>query len=233
MAVAFDAVGPGATGANGTSPLTWTHTASGTNRAVIVGVSQMNGSFTTGNVSVTYGGTGMAFLGAIESDAIDGQSPAGVAWLFGLANPPTGAQTVSVSRSTGSFSFIGGSISFTGVDQTNPFDTAVTASGDNSAGNLPPTKVVTSTTGDMVVDVAVDGSDLDGATGTQRWIKNVNTSTGAGNAAQSTYPGAASVTAKYNTTTGVDWWGMVAVNIKQVAAPAPTPIGIPGYAAFP
>jgi hypothetical protein len=230
MAVAFDAVGPGATGSTGTSPLTWTHTASGTNRAVIVGVSQMNGNFTAGQVTVTYGGTGMTFLGAQKSD----NQTSGVAWLFGLVNPPTGGQTVSVQRSSGAYSFIAGSISFTGVDQTTPFDTAVTAFGDDSSDTDPPTVVVTGgATGDMVVDVVVDGSDLDGATGSQRWIRNVNTSTGAGNAAQSTYSGAASVTAKYNTTTGLDWWGIVAVNINaDTGGGGPIGIGIPAYAAF-
>jgi hypothetical protein len=235
MAVAFDAVGPGATGANGTSPLTWTHTASGTDRAVIVGVSQMNGAYTPGEVTATYGGASMTFLGAKASN----DDVHGVAWLFGLVNPPTGAQTVSVQRSSGSYSFIGGSISFTGVDQT-PFvaNSAVVSFGDDSAGTDPPTVIVSSAIGDKVVDIAVDGVDLDGgpthtSTNGQMWIRNVNSNTAAGNAAQSVYDGAASVTAEYNTTTGHDWWAMVAFNIKQVAAPAPTPIGIPGYAAFP
>jgi hypothetical protein len=191
MAVQVDAVGPGATGTNGTSPLTWTHTASGTNRAVVVGVSQMDATFTANNVTATYDGTSMTLLGAVRSD----NAVNGVALLFGLVNPPTGAKTVSVQRNSGSFNFIGGSISFTGVDQNTPFGVAVQTANDDTH---------------------------------QPTIANSNTA--AGNAAQSTYPGAASVTAAQYVPTAPDWWGVVAVNIKAVI-PTPVPIGLPGYGA--
>jgi hypothetical protein len=213
MAVAFDAVGPSSAGTNSVgSPLTWTHTASGSNRAVIVGISQNNNVYVAGEVTVTYGGTAMTFLGERPTD----DQPSGAAQLFGLVNPPTGAQTVSAQHSTGTYGFIGGSISFTGVDQTTPFGTAVTAAGDNSGGSTPPTASVSSASGNMVVDVVVYGSALSGATGTLQWMDNVDSSTGANNAAQSTYAGASSVTVGYNPT-NKDWWGLVAVSINAAS----------------
>jgi hypothetical protein len=224
MAVQVDAVGPGATGTNGTSPLTWTHTASGTNRAVVVGVSQMDATFTANNVTATYDGTSMTLLGAVRSD----NAVNGVALLFGLVNPPTGAKTVSVQRNSGSFNFIGGSISFTGVDQNTPFGVAVQTANDDTHQ---PTIAISSDTNDMVVDIFVHGTDVDGTTPSGlRWVRNVNSNTAAGNAAQSTYPGAASVTAAQYVPTAPDWWGVVAVNIKAVI-PTPVPIGLPGYGA--
>jgi hypothetical protein len=213
MAVAFDAVGPSSAGTNSaSSPMTWTHTATGSNLAVIVGISQNNNIYNAGEVTVTYGGTAMTFLGERPSN----DQTAGLAQLFGLVNPPTGAQTVSVQRSAGTYGFIGGSISFTGVDQTTPFGTAVTAAGDNSGGSTPPTASVSSASGNMVVDVVVYGSPLSGATGTLRWMDNVDGTTAANNAAGSTYAGASSVTVGYNPSSK-DWWGLVAVSINAAS----------------
>jgi hypothetical protein len=151
----------------------------------------------------------MTFLGAIASN----NATAGAAWLFGLVNPPTTPQTVSVQASGGTYSFIGGSISFTGVDQTTPFGTAVTGAGDNSGLANPPSVTVSSATGNMVVDILAYGNPINGATGTQEWLDNVDTNSGAGNAAQSTYAGSSSVNAHY-TPAAADWWGLVAVNIN-------------------
>lgn len=211
MAVAVDAVGPSSAGTNGNSPLTWTHTASGSNRAVVVGVSQVTGGLSLGDITVTYGGTSMTYLGARASN----DNADGVAWLFGLAAPATGAQTVSVQRSAGG-ALIAGSVSFTGVDQSTPFGTAVATAGDNSSGSNPPAATVSSASGNMVVDILAYASSINGATGTQQWLKNINNATAANNAAQSTYAGASSVTAQYNPTAH-DWWGMVAVNINAAS----------------
>lgn len=213
MAVAVDTVGPGSSGTTGGSAgstaLTWSHTASGSNTAVIVGVSQMDGALVGGQITVTYGGSSMTFLGARASN----DTTAGAAWLFGLVNPPTSAQTVSVQASGGTYGFIAGSISFTGVDQTTPFDTAVTGAGDNNGGTNPPSVTVSSATGDMVVDILVYGNPINGVTGTQAWLNNNNTNSAAGNAVQSTYAGSSSVIAHY-TPSATDWWGLVAVNIN-------------------
>lgn len=215
MAVAFDAVGPSSAGTTGSSPLSWTHTAgAGSNMAVIVGVSQMDGALSLGSVTATYGGTAMTFLGARASN----DSTAGAAWMFGLVSPPTGAQTVVVTGSGDQF--IGGSISFTGVDQTTPFATAVTGAGDDTGGTNKPTATVSSAANNMVVDILVYGQGINGATGTQRWLDNVNTNSAAGNAVQSTYAGASSVTTTYNVA-GLDWWGLVAVSINAAVVIIP------------
>lgn len=114
--IAFDAVGSGGQAANGfTTSLatTWTHTAKG---AVVAGfgtriAGQNNVTYTR---TVTYGGVTMLPLvtnplGVGSDMAID---------LFGLLNPPSGSQTVSVTVSGGAntgITMIGTSVSYTGV----------------------------------------------------------------------------------------------------------------------
>jgi len=236
MAVAVDVVGPGSggsavTGGHFDTGITnsWSHAATGTNRAVVVGValgaSTSDATLTTH--TCTYDGVAMTSLGLKHSN----NQVNGFVELFGLVNPPTGTKTV-VSFVQGSAGGIvsseAGSISFTGVDQTTPFGTAVTAAGDNSSGSTPPQATVVSATGDMVVDVVGYGSALSGATGTQRWLNNADTLSAAGNGAGSTYAGASSVTAKYNPTAH-DWWGLVAVDVKQVSG-GPTQVNGTGAA---
>jgi hypothetical protein len=102
----------------------------------------------------------------------------------------------------------GGSVSFTGVDQTTPVRNIVT----NAGASTSPTVSVTSAPGDMVVDAMANGCNGT-ITSRQalRWAKSVNCATGAGNGAQSTAAGAASVTMGY--TIPSDWWGIIAMDI--------------------
>lgn len=223
MAVTVDAVGPagggGTNGSSGAGP--WTHTCSGSNRAVVVGVSVENTTFSATTLTVTYDGVAMTSFGAINSN----NNTAGFVQLFGLVNPPTGAKNVVVVASpTAGQNVIAGSVSFNGVDQTTPFGSGVTAAGDNSGGSNPPRRTVSSATGDMVVDAICYGAALNGSLGTQQVLDNNSTASAAGNLMLAAYAGAATVTAGANPT-NLDWWGIVAVDVKA-AAGGPTPISV-------
>jgi hypothetical protein len=123
--VTFDAVGPSSAGATAVGgSLSWTHTATGANLYVVVGIAVDGNPDTT--ATVTYGGTTMASLGKVYANGGVG----GYAQLFGLANAPAGASTVAVSLSaTPDFGIDGGSVSFAGVHPSAPVGTPVTASG--------------------------------------------------------------------------------------------------------
>lgn len=104
----FDAVGAGAVHNTGTGPFTWTHTAA-SNAYVIVFI-QTNQSVSG---TPTYGGNNMTALG---NQPLNNNSVTyGWLYAYGLASPPTGSQTFSVSVSATDGSFNGNSISYTNV----------------------------------------------------------------------------------------------------------------------
>lgn len=222
MAVAFDAVGPGATGIgdNPVTSLTWSHTCTGTNLLLTAGVAAgVPGTDTTVTTTVTYNGIAMTSAGKIHSN----NDIHGYVELFYLVAPPTGANTVAVTANT-AVALECGSVSFTGVDQSNPVAGATTSFGFSTA----PSITVSSATDNMVVDAACSGSAITGSGKTSRWIQNLNGGSGAGNGAQSTAAGAGSVTMSY--TAGNDWWGMVAMSV--VAAPPPiVPVDVAWFTA--
>jgi hypothetical protein len=211
--VVFDAVGPSSAGAGAagqTSPLTWSHTCSGTDRLLLVGVSDGGTNVDTQTVSATYNGVAMSLLGSVLSNG----AVSGKARLFGLLAPDTGTNTVSVTFSGGTpgagFAMEAGSLSFTGVEQSS-LAAAVTNLTTASGSTANPSVAVSSAVGNIVVDLLVMGGPITSSADTQRWLKNINGSTGGGNGAQATQDGAASVTMNY--TAPAEFWGMIGVNV--------------------
>jgi hypothetical protein len=208
--VVFDAVGPSSAGAGAAgqaSPLTWSHTCTGADRLLLVGVC-FGATVVPTTVAATYNGVAMTELGSVLSNA----GTAGQARLFALLAPATGANTVSVTYSGGSgFNSIeAGSVSFAGVEQAS-LAAAVTGLVTATGNAANPSLAVTSQAGDMVVDLHVNGGSAGTSTKTVRWLKNVNASTGGGNGAQSTAAGAASVTMGY--TAAAEWYGILGANV--------------------
>jgi len=117
-AIAFDAVSSGST--DGGSSFSWSHTTgSGSNRIMIVGISIKT---TTVSVSsITYGTQSLTFA---RADTHASATIRSELWYLIASN--SGAHTVTVNLS-GTSKATGGSCTYTGVDQTSPFD--------NSAGN--------------------------------------------------------------------------------------------------
>jgi len=113
------------TNSNNTKSVSWTHTASGTNRMVIVvvGVLAVSGNYTTVARTVTYGGFQMMSLGAVHSGGSD-NNPWVEYWY--LPNPPTGSQTVNVTVTKSGVVFyrlFGGSYSYTNCNGVTGFTT--------------------------------------------------------------------------------------------------------------
>ena len=202
--VAIDAIGPSSTGAliNGNTTLSWTHTCSGTNRYLVVGIA-VGGGTAAWTISVTCNGTAMTSLGRQQSD---NQSDGYVA-LFGII-PPTGSCSIIATSSNNGTPLTGGSISATGVDQTTPIRNTTPAYGSGTSIQT----TVTATNNDLFVDAACCGSDISTSLQTLQVQNNYNTSTGAGNFSMSTAPGAASATMGYASQS--DWWGIIGVSLR-------------------
>ena len=111
-AVAFDAAVTSTDLASQTSA-SWSHTTSGSNRYLVVGLSGWDTSRSLSSVTVTYNGVAMTKLGGIEA------ANQNTVVLWGLVNPASGTHTVQISNIPAGYSELGGgSVSFTGVDQT-------------------------------------------------------------------------------------------------------------------
>jgi|GEM_PF-1702642 len=155
---------------NGTT-LSWSHTVgNGTNRILIVGVANRDG--TKSIASVSYGAQNLTSIG---SQAGGGNS-VGVA-LYQLLNPPVGAATVTVVFNS-AVTISAGAVSFTGVSQMVPLGTFASAGGTSSSGSVN----VSSGINEFVVDImgaTGDGLSLTpGGAQAQRW--NLATGTAGG-----------------------------------------------------
>jgi len=146
VAIALD-VKTSATGSGAT--LSWSHTCTGSNLALVVDVGSYDGASGNRVSTVTYNGVALTRLAEVTGAAFDNSS------LWGLKNPATGANTITVTFVGTVGSAIGGGQSFTGVDQTTPFGTGVTASG---ASGEPTVDVTGTTTGNIVVDSWAEGA---------------------------------------------------------------------------
>jgi hypothetical protein len=204
----FDAASSAVNSTATTNTLSWSHTTSGSDRILIVGVSIRNESSETVS-TVTYGTGNLTFVGA----ATNGTACRAEIWQ--LVNPATGANTVTVTLSAGS-KFVGGAVTFTGVHQTTPFGTFVPATGTS----ITPSVNVTSAAAEAVIDTLAQRNSATTAAAdssqTGRW--NDVTSGAGGTAtnvrgAGSTEPGAASVTMSWTLSSSRPW-AIGAVSLK-------------------
>lgn len=116
--VQYDATGTGyGSGTTAASLVaTWSHTSSpNANAVVVMGSAAFSGTSPgTVTITATYGGVTMTSL---KTQIFSGSTFSQM-YMFGLINPPTGTQTVSVTVTCGSSSTIGlngNSVSYTGV----------------------------------------------------------------------------------------------------------------------
>lgn len=202
MAIAVDTT---TSGTGTSSPITVSHTTSGANRLILVGISG-NGSSAPVVSSVTYNGVALSLVG---SKVYSGRNFK--IWIYKLVAPDTGTHDVVVSFSTvPDLGCVVGVVTFTGVDPTTPLGTFVSATGDNNA----PTVNVSSATGELVFDTLWSyyaTTATAGAGQTQQW--NTTSSTGRGSG--STENGALTVTMSW-TLSGSYYWVIGAVSIKPV-----------------
>lgn len=165
MAVAYDATGAGSgavTGFATSLSRTWSHTASGSDRAVVVYFYSFTSGIDLGSLTRTasYGGYSMTSLVAHQ------YTGGKFIEYFGLLNPPTGAQTVSISVSGGGNtgrSLVGNSQSYTGV---SGFGATTTNGASTNAMSISAVSAV----GRMVAQgFASEGGAFTSYSQTQRW----------------------------------------------------------------
>ena len=160
--VTFDSAGAGGTGSGaGSATTTWPHTVSAESNTVVVGMrwAQSVGLLPlneTPTRTATFGGTVMTSLGvlglnnaALTATALNGTFV--YQEFFGLRDPPTGAQTVSVSvnrQGAGSVSLTGCSVTYKAVSGIG----AVTSVFGTEAGTVL-AQPVSSATDEMVVQM--------------------------------------------------------------------------------
>jgi hypothetical protein len=116
MAIALDLDSNANSGSTTVSSLIWSHTCSGANRILLVGIAYTGSSATIS--SVTYNGVAMT---ALFGTPIAATSALHVQ-IFYLLAPATGANNIVVTPSI-TASIYGGAASFTGVDQSAPSNT--------------------------------------------------------------------------------------------------------------
>ena len=203
MAVTFDAVGAHFSG--DAASFSFSHTASGSNRYVIlvVGCIPDNGTDNDpmSGTAPTYGGVTMTKLADIRYPGAKDHI-----YMWGLKAPATGSQTVAITFNS-ACNASGNTISYTGVDQTTPVGTTNTNTGDGTSGVA--SVVISSATGDLVVDA------LSPRSGSTSWtadasqtVRDNHLSDPSYGDASSEKAGAASVTMQWTQTAGTNSWLM-------------------------
>lgn len=196
----------------GAVSMTVSHSTSGADRLMLVGITLHNESGET-VTSVTYNGSALSPVGSAQ------QGTESRVEIWSLVAPDTGAHDVVVTFSAQlSRNASIGIATFTGVDQSTPLGSFASANG-NSAG--PATVNVSSATNELVFDTVAcqQCSSLSvGAGQTQRW--NLSVERGNHRAAGSTEAGASSVTMSW--TMGASRpWAIGAVPIKPSGGSPP------------
>jgi hypothetical protein len=192
MALAFDAVGPSASGfpPTSTKPVTWNHTCTGSEGLLLIGVAfdLVTSYASLGTMTVTYASATMAPVGNWPSGGA-GQE-AGVIAVWKKITPATGTNQVSVSWASGTpASVCGGSLSFTGADQSAGIG-AVTYN-DSAATNVTAwtTGSISTTAGNILAGFMTCGSGSSFTLGTSRFNDGPGGGGAAGWAAAGTIAG--------------------------------------------
>jgi hypothetical protein len=216
--IAFDASSSGNNGTGGTS-ITWSHTTgSGSDRIMFVGVSIRTGTVTVS--SITYGAQSLTFIRRENLSSICSE-----VWYLIAPNSGTGTVTVNLSASSEA---AGGSITYTGVNQTSPIDNSA---GGTGTSNSPSQSVTVNTAYSWLLGhVAISGSDKtvssEGSGQTSRW-DNVTTS-----APSLTYDSENSINNNSSTVSTLSWLhnvgsgsnGLIIVSVYAFGGSPPTTV---------
>lgn len=181
----------------------WSHTATGSNRAVLVAVALSevapNGDWNNWTAAATYGGNAMTPI-VVQGSA---NSNAGFVFLFKLMSPPTGAQTVSVTFTNAAAGtpdvLIGHSQSYTGCLSIDSLA--------GGAGNFDPADIEVNSLANSVAYAAIcGGSNLSAPNQNQRYLNNFSSTAEAGHLLVQDAAGAATVS--FTVTVGDSWGGV-------------------------
>lgn len=213
MSVVFDAAS--STSGTNVSSLSWTHTPSGTPSAVGVGTMYWGTGSNRTVSSISYG-SGNLTVAPGNPSGFNAQNDAATVW--GLANPPSGAQTVTVTYSGSGCYPTAGAVTVTGSDTTTCY-----SNGNSGLGNSTSLSVtVTSATGELVFAIGgQDGSPTTVLTAGQT-SRFGPLSSGDIRSLGETVDGAASVNMTISATNSARW-AMAAASFKEAGAAASGP----------
>ena len=144
--IAFDFTPAAAKTGTATASINWSHTISGTNRILIVGVS-IRSSATYTVTGITYGTQPFSHPPNPIVTVTNANNVHVEQWY--LVNPAIGTATVTVSLSGTAPSIVASSVSLTGVNQVTPIDASNTLTGSSLA---PGVTVTTMSNGAWVLD---------------------------------------------------------------------------------
>ena len=166
MAIALDAVTLSPDMSMQTSG-SWNHTCSaGVDRALFVMLAGYHGTASLGNVNITYNGVALTKVGGNQPNNNNNT----LIWM--LINPPIGTHQIQVTSIPANFDQVGGgSISYIGVDQTNPVPDAV-VNGPTAQSVDVPNLVA----GDIALSIFYDGDNdnPNPTVGTKRFSLRLN-----------------------------------------------------------
>jgi len=168
--IAFDAQSSITQSTTATS-ISWSHTTgTGSNRLLLVAVGVHVATGTPATVSnVTYGGVSLI---QVTTALYSAKDPQVRTYVFGLVNPASGTNTITVNFVAATLS-VAGAVTYTGVDQTTPIQTSNTATGAGKA----PSVLVTVTGGGRWLFGHLGGDEpktwsiTEGAEQTNRWAQ--------------------------------------------------------------
>ena len=203
-----------AASADGATSLTFSHTnGSGPNRLLVVGVGigKSGGVAGTTVTNVSYGTNILTRLTSVEDAGAKSRAE-----IWYLLNPPAGPSNIVVRTSAG-INITAGAATFTNVNQTTPFGTAVTNSGTSTTASLG----VSSAVGELVFNtVDADGDDTTSPTltvgGGQTQIWQVDSS-GSTRGVGGTKAGASGTVTNTWTLSSSENWASAGVSIKPAA----------------
>lgn len=207
MAVAYNTAT--SAGVSGTTSVSFSHTASGTDRLAMPACGAWPG--TNAPSSVTYGGNSCTLVGS-RNFATNNER----ASLYSFVAPSTSAQTVEFTFTESVSEGYCGCISLTGVNQTTPTSGVQDNAASGSISSISVT--VSSATDDLVVDIlshfTAGSAPTVGANQTSRWSGNTN----GGYGMCSTEPGGTSITMSWDNLTTAWPSALVAVNVKSASS---------------
>lgn len=213
MTVTYDATGAGnISPVNGATSLPWSHTIAG-NAVVVLVTSWAPGTSET--VTAQVGSTSMSLLASI-TNIYHFDNYLSV-YAFGLLNPPTGAQTVSISI-TDTSQVVANSVSYNDVDS---FGTPVTASALDGS----PAMAAASSSGDMLAQIfgAYAPTTFSTYSQTQRWVQGTESFQGLATVVGDA-PGATSVTFTATESGSPNTaWGGIIVPLNPIIPPYNNP----------
>ncbi len=215
--VAFDAASSNQTNNAGASSMTFSHTTSGSNRFMVLGVSLDAGASQTNQVtSATYGSQSLTFIGSRDIAGVGGMALNLRIEMWGLVAPNTGTNTVTVNLSA-SVRFVSGAITLTGVNQSGVNDANSHTAFVSNAGNNATTATLTvnSATDDVVVDILglndPSNSDVTNLAMTERWEQKTNRISGTG----ATTTGSATTNLSWSITGGTNAYAIGAISFRS------------------